>query len=433
MAKKSGDLVVIKRNSLPTVSNILLDYRWLPEAKEFLQKNPWEVGATYEDQVGTLYSFALHCRDMQMSNEEILVMLAYVADKWGAPYDEDQGDLIRLIAQARSAPSGSEMLAMVNPMERPERAKVYSFRELLNADFKVDWIVDGLLTDMGILAFCGPSNLGKTQLMLRLAMAMAMGEDFLGYKLNGPPRKILFLSLEMMEPELQRFMRLMAADFTEEQLNLLDENFNFHCPGTALYLNVNDDRMEYWRLIKEYQPDGVIIDSWSQAVFGELSSDTITREAFAFINLVRRTCGCFFGIINHTKKKQGDSSLNNLDAVFGSVFFGTSISSAWVVLPDGSATDRIQIHTVKNRFMEKPSGHITLQRVKGLNFRVVGGAEKIKSATAIPVQGKKSIFDMVGIGDNFTIPAPKKGEMAEYFDEKLLGDEGDNPMPGYQF
>lgn len=432
VGKKSG-VVVVKRTSLPDINDVLLDYRYPPEVKELLMGSPFRE-ESYEEQLGKLYSLALHCRDLGMSNEAMLVTLTWVAEKNLVPYDEDHGDLIKLIAQARQAPSGSEMLAAINPMEKPERAKVYNFRELLEADFKVDWIVPGLLTEMGILAFCGPSNLGKTQLMLRLAMAMAMGEDFLGYKVSGRPRRILFLSLEMMEPELQRFMKAMAKDFTDEQLDMLAENFDFHCPGTALYLNVNDDRQEYWRLIKEHEPDGVIIDSWSQAVFGELSSDTITRDAFAFMNLVRRQTGCFFGIINHTKKKQGDASLNNLDSVFGSVFFGTSCSSVVVVLPNGNSTNELQLHYVKNRFAEKSSKPVTIRRLDGLNFKVIGGAEVITAAIdSGPTKKKKSIFDMVGVGDNFTIPAPKKGDMPAVFDEMMLGEEGDNPMPGFKF
>ena len=434
MAKKSGDLVVIKRSSLPDDGDLLLDWKWTPEAKKFLRANPWQNGESYEEKVGGLYTFALLCRDMQMDNESILAALLFVANKWDVPYDEDYADLIKLIVQVRTAPSGTELVAMVNPMEKQERPKIYSFRELLEAEFKVAWIVPGLLTESGVIAFCGPPGVGKTQLMIRFAMAMAIGEDFLGYKVEGGPRSILFISLEMIDAELQQFISAMAKTMTDEQKDLLNENFSFYAPGTALYLNVNDDRLEYWRIIKEREPDGIIIDSWSQAVFGDLSSDTVTRDAFAFINLIRRVSGCFVGIINHTKKAQGDSVPNNLDGIFGSRFFGAAVSGAVVVWPNGKSVDTIELHFVKNRFAKRPEKPLMIKRKPGLYFEIVGGAEQIRETLPDGSQRKaKSIFDMVGVGEMFTIPAPKKGEMAEYFDEKLLGDEGDNPMPGYQF
>jgi RecA-family ATPase len=67
-----------------------------------------------------------------------------------------------------------------------------------NRDFKeIEYVVDKLIPRGSLCALAGESDTGKSSLLRQLAFSLAYGdEDFIGFKLNGTCRNVLYLSTE---------------------------------------------------------------------------------------------------------------------------------------------------------------------------------------------------------------------------------------------
>lgn len=380
----SKELVVIDKDNLPETIDLLLSYPWPEQAQWLIKYGPdkeYDEEAKLLAERQAFQSLAAHCKSLKMADTATYAMMLGMAKKWGVVLDDDTDPFfVETISRAVELPSGTELIdtnggelfdgVAEDGLNVIRGTKLYGFLDLVNANFKVNWIMRGLLTEMGVFAFAGPSGVGKTQLVIRWCMALALGEDFLGFKVDdGRPRKILFLSMEMIDPEVRDFYATMKATLTEDQQKLLQENFIVWPTGTPLYLNDPVDRAEYCKLIELVKPDGVIIDSWSQAVKGTLQDDTVTRDAFGFVNFLRKQAGCFFGIINHTRKSQKDSTPNTMDGIFGSFAFAAALSGAIVVwCPDKKKPNDMELHFVKTRFAPNPGEPLRIRRTENLEF-----------------------------------------------------------------
>ena len=67
-----------------------------------------------------------------------------------------------------------------------------------NRDFKeIEYVVDKLIPRGSLCALAGESDTGKSSLLRQLAVSLAYGdEDFIGFKLNGTCRNVLYVSTE---------------------------------------------------------------------------------------------------------------------------------------------------------------------------------------------------------------------------------------------
>lgn len=382
--QQSKELVVIHKDNLPETIDLLLGHPWSKDAMRLIKYGPELEYDQYGDidDRGNQHAFqelVEHCKANNLNDTHTYAMMVGMAKKWGVVLDNDREEFfLETIKRAVDLPGGTKLAQELsgeiveNDPFTIRGTKLYGFRDLLRADFTINWIMDGILTEQGVICFSGEPGVGKTQLLAQWCIALATGGEFLGFKVtDGRPRKILFLSLEMYGGEIKTFIAKMAKELSEEQQDILQENFIFWPHGNALYLNDPVDRAEYIKILDIVQPDGVIIDSWSMAAKGNLSDDTVTRDAFAFVNFMRGRNNTFVGIINHTKKRQNaDHKPNTMDDIFGSRFFSAALSNAIVVwAPDKKKPNDIELHIVKSRFAPKPGEPLLIRRIpETLNF-----------------------------------------------------------------
>lgn len=431
MPEPSKELVVIDKDNLPEVLDLLLSYPWPEDARWLIKYGPdkeYDEVARLRAERQAFQSLAAHCKSLKMKDTSTYAMMLGMAKKWGVELDNGSDEFfVETISRAVELPSGTELIDKSggelfdgvgeDGLNVIRGTKLYGFLDLVNADFKVNWIMEGILTEMGIFSFSGPSGVGKTQLVIRWCMALALGGDFLGFKVNdGRPRKILFLSMEMIDPEVRDFYAKMRATLTEDQQKTLQENFIVWPTGTPLYLNDPIDRAEYCKLIDLVKPDGIIIDSWSQAVKGALQDETVTRDAFGFVNFLRKNTGAFFGIINHTRKGQKDSMPNTMDGIFGSTFFAAALSGAIVVwCPDKKNPNDLQLHFVKSRFAPNPGEPLAIRRTKDLEFildsKSLSALDVLVPRKELEAPDKPSVLrmalgELAELGSEFTFSLP---------------------------
>lgn len=349
-----------------------------------------------------------------LSEAEMYAMLVAQGRKFGIVTESEYNDIPTPRASTEVAERPEFELI---PYERTP-VKAYNFMEIIETDdFHVEWDMDGLLVQNSLFAFGGDSGIGKTQAMIRLGIALATGGEFLGYRAKCNPKKIVVFSLEMGGNGIKQMLTTMAGDLSDKEKKLVRENFIFLPYATRLSLNEKRDQLEYWRALQEYKPDGIIIDSWSQATTGGLNEDTTARDAMAFVMLIRSYFNCFVGIIHHAKKRQGDTTFTEMDALYGSVFFTTPLDLAVVFYKKQKGSAKLEFNIVKNRYFPLPEKSTSIRRTECLNFMLESVASDpvamlINSAKPKPISAKKraeentkkmnkTLGEMLGLGGDF--------------------------------
>ena len=97
-----------------------------------------------------------------------------------------------------------------------DQAKFQTFNldELLSGDFKVDYLIDGILVDGQPCICAGPQKSLKTTLLMLMGLCLSRGEKFLGH--NCQKRRVLFMSGESGMAALQDIAKRMKASLAGE-------------------------------------------------------------------------------------------------------------------------------------------------------------------------------------------------------------------------
>lgn len=198
---------------------------------------------------------------------------------------------------------------------------VYGFKEFIEADFPINWMLEGLLPESGYGLFVAHPGVGKTRLALQLGACLALGEErFLQWPNIGGTKKVLFLSFEMNAASLHLFLSNMAPGY--EDHNTLQRNLLLAPMGQPLPLDTEAGQKFMDNMLTEYQPDVVIIDSLQMISSESLTDEQASKSLMHYISSTRNHYKCAFVIIHHNRKKPNDAQKKGVEQsdVFGSTY-----------------------------------------------------------------------------------------------------------------
>ena len=172
---------------------------------------------------------------------------------------------------------------------------VISQKDLLSMDLKpLAWLVDFLFIWPGLILFSGKKKLGKSLLILILALAIAGGKEFLGKKTR--QGVVLFVSLEDGARRLQsRLQTLKAtADLPITYITEIEP------------LNTDDGMAKFEGLLKTHKPTLTVIDTLISAVDSTLDENRAATMGSLMNQLHKLAMDCSTTIIliSHHGKKQ---------------------------------------------------------------------------------------------------------------------------------
>lgn len=227
--------------------------------------------------------------------------------------------------------------------------------------FNVEWVLDGLLHCQGLGIVTSPPGVGKTQFSLNLALSIANGTGFLHWKVN-KPRKCLFLSLEMMQPELKFYLDQMLEEYPDK--DRLNENIHL-VARQAFRLNSEQNQRQLLEWIDEIHPEGIFIDSLSRCVGGDLEKGEID-SVFDFINSeIRDKRKCFVWFVHHNRKGNfNQQQPKKLEDMYGSQYIGAYASS---VIGLWKNAGEIEVNCLKV-WLSAPFRSFLMQRTDNLTF-----------------------------------------------------------------
>lgn len=355
------------------IQELTKKYSWSPKAWDFFTSPKYDG-----ERHNALTSVAITCFEMGMTRDEVMSYLLDADSRWkkyvGRSDRRTRLQSICLYAESvvskdtgitgesSQGLSGVEGSGKGNDgsFEAPRR-----FSAFVKHQYQVDWVIEDLIHQQGLAIVAAPPGIGKTQFSLNLALSVASGKDFLNWKVS-KPRKVLFLSLEMMQPELKFYLDKMASEFTEEERESFDANC-FFVARQAFRLNSETNQRIFLDWIDELQPEGIFIDSLSRCTGGDLEKGEIDA-VFDFLNKeVRDKRKCFIWFVHHNRKANfNQKQPKKLEDLYGSQYIGAYASTVvglWKI-----TNQEIEVNCLKV-WLSKPFKSFLMERTPNLTFK----------------------------------------------------------------
>lgn len=402
----------IEINDIPPISKVIAKYPWDDHHSDLFFKGIIEEGK----RSSALMALGYFGAESGMSDEEIYSVLMNADDRWGKfkNRNDRQKRLLDIINRARQKyPVGLNtaegmfrgLLADDTDVQIAPK-QIWGFDEFNKAEVKVEWVMEGLLEQNGMIVVVSGPGVGKTQLSLQFAISCVLGRDFLKWK---PTRKqrILFLSLEMGHAALKHFTSDMAQRYSETDLEELDRHLKIAPIGEPLPLDNELGRTWLDAIIEEYKPDGIIIDSMGKVSNSSLTDEEKIKTLNAFYARLKKKYGVFIFFIHHNRKATDNNKKpTTLDDVYGNQYIAAETSTAlnlWRTKDMRGSEPVIEITELKNR----------LSRM-GKPFNVVRGEHLFFEMTD-PLIDPDKLAESIDSGPSNAQPESDTGTRPEFF------------------
>ena len=177
---------------------------------------------------------------------------------------------------------------------------IYTLKSILEDDSSPpEPIIDnGILLDGTILLIVGPAKSKKTFLTQNLALSIAMGNDFAGFKITKPKKVLYYLAEGGYYPNRER-LRKMAENISPDNT----ENFLIAFPPYML-INHKENYDEICKTIKDSDAEVVIFDPLIRFHDVDENSATGMSEVFGKIKQLIEKLGISVILVHHTGKVQ---------------------------------------------------------------------------------------------------------------------------------
>lgn len=361
---------------LPSIDQVKTLATW-PEKLYEIFSAPYTAGM---DRSARMAEMSYLMAEAGWSDEQMMTALQDVDDRWGKYRGRsDRGSrLVDLINRARQkygyAPAdemltGLLALAASNSGISGEQRDVYGYLDFLESEFHVDWLLEGLFASGGLGLVTGYPGTGKTQLCLQIAHYLALGYDsFLRWQnVDGRPRKVMFLSLEMSANPLHLFLSTIAREYDADSHELLQRNLMIVPTGIPVPLDTKEGQTYLNHLLDEYHPDVLIVDSMQKIISNDLTDEQSVKKLIHYLALVRKKYEVSMLVIHHNRKKSNDGQRKEVELsdVYGSTYLTTDVD--FVLSLRRVNSEMLSVDLLKNRLGPTVEA-FEIYRNENLNF-----------------------------------------------------------------
>jgi DNA replication protein DnaC len=354
----STDLVI---GELPSLDDVKVLAKWTPEILDkFSRDATYFAGPPKRDRSAAMSELAHLGAESGWSDEQIAVVLYDADNRWGKyKHRRDRErrvtDFINRARQKHGYNSldNVDLTKLINSANQSspvmgESKLVYGYQDFVDAEFKIEWVLDGLLAQGGFGLITGYPGTGKTQLSIALGAHMALGEKkFLTWDNVAGNKKVLFLSLEMSAAPLNHFMATIGKGYDNK--NTLNRNFLVAPFGTPINLDTPEGQVFFDQIMNDHMPDILIIDSLQKIGSKELTDEQAVKTLIHYLSTVRAKYSCAMVMIHHNRKKANDGQKKGVELsdVYGSTYITTDVD--FVLSLKVVEGNLLQVDTLKNR------------------------------------------------------------------------------------
>lgn len=370
---------------IPDIEEVKTLAKWTEDMLTLFNRTAEQVmsidsdGTKAFDRSSGMARMAYYGAEQGWSDAQIMAALIDIDNRWGKyknRRDRETRYLIPLVNRARQKHgySGSltdlAMSALLREQQPVDGGQanqmVWGFDDFVNAEFKIDWMLEDLFAVGGFGLLVAHPGVGKTTLAIQMGAQLALGHDsFLKWTNSGGSKKVLFLSLEMGKPPLNHFLSLIANSYQDRRT--LNRNFLVAPFGMPIPLDQPEGQQFLSNLLDEYMPDVLIIDSLQKVSSKELTDEQAVKNLIHYLATIRKKYGTSMLVIHHNRKKPNDAQKKSVELsdVYGSTYISTDAD--FVMNLHASITDRVVVTMVKNRLGPTPDP-FEIHRDKNLTF-----------------------------------------------------------------
>lgn len=318
-AKRCGEARAKGETSTPLVELDTPDA--IARATDWLRNEAPLVVADSGNGDMTAYKVACHVKDFGLSEHECLSLILEVFDETKAHPPQGQEVWERKVENAYrhglSAPGVKSPMAdfEVETLEmlgsdpsKPKRARHIFIKghesKALVASFADDFLVDDLLERHAVSCLYGPSNVGKTFIMLDLALHIASGRPWNGHETK--KGAVVYVAAEGTRGIHKRI----ASWEKHHGLDLSDVWFSSRPSPIDLLSDDGDTKSFIAAVIEECSAWGegvapalIVIDTLSRALAGGDENSSVDMGAFVkHIDAIKTATGAHIAIVHHSGK-----------------------------------------------------------------------------------------------------------------------------------
>ena len=362
---------------LPSTADTVFKYPFPFEVQELyrLGEPPTKADGTSR-RSEALLALANMFADMGMTNEEMYVMLESKDKVWKKYFDrpDKKERYLALIQKARSRPPKDEGETSQNYSEAPlpgREIPIFGWSSLVALEVQTSWIAKNMWHEDTANVIVAKEGLGKTQITMRLGMALALGHDkFLDWELTRQ-RKCLFMSLELNTVGIKIFQDIMNETLNDKEREVLEEYFKVVPLGEPLDLTTpwGQEALDY--ILEETQAKVLLLDSMGSAVPGGLSKEE-PIAAFLRYNDILNNRGISTWYISHPRKTEAVGAKPRRptsDDLYGGSF-QKNRARGILGLHQEPGDDSIELEVLKQSFAPKDHRYRILERTEDLNFKL---------------------------------------------------------------
>jgi archaellum biogenesis ATPase FlaH len=346
---------------LPALEDVRTLATWTPELLEkFSRDDKYFAGPPKKDRSAAMSELAHMGAELGWSDENIATVLYDADDRWGKyKYRRDRDRRITDFINRARQKHGYNSLQNIDLTRMIESANqtapvmgesklIYGYQDFVDAEFKIEWILQGLLAQGGFGLITGYPGTGKTQFSIALGAHMALGnKKFLTWDNVAGNKKVLFLSLEMSAAPLNLFMGTIGKAYDDK--NTLNRNFLVAPFGTPINLDTPEGQVFFDQIMNDHMPDILVIDSLQKISSKELTDEQAVKNLIHYLSTVRAKYSCAMIMIHHNRKKANDGQKKGVELsdVYGSTYITTDVD--FVVSLKTVDGNLLQVDTLKNR------------------------------------------------------------------------------------
>lgn len=224
-----------------------------------------------------------------------------------------------------------------------EKKNIFRGDELLRMEVEeVPMLFDGFIPRVGLVAEVGASDTGKSMLYRQMAIAIAKGSDFLGFKFKGVYKNVIFVATE---DDSQATAYLLRRQNKTMQMGI-DE-----ARRIRFVYDVEDVISVLREELTKEPADAVIIDAYSDVFTGTDSKDsTQTRQFLNEYGNIAKDFGCCVAFLHHTGKRTEDLAPSKNNAM-GSQSFEAKMRLMFEFRADRERDDIRHLCIVKGNYL----------------------------------------------------------------------------------
>lgn len=178
------------------------------------------------------------------------------------------------------------------------------FRLMNDPPAPIPWAIEGLLAEQDIAIISGKGGIGKTYILMELAIALSRQRPLFGYFPVARPYKVMYVDCEMASHatslRFHRMLRGEAADGSELESDLATR---LHIvPNGSVLLDEPQRASALLSYVRFHKIDFILIDSIIRTISGDenasQTANALLRNARAF-----RAAGAGFVFLGHWRKQ----------------------------------------------------------------------------------------------------------------------------------